>query len=184
MPNKNRLRIFYFSHLSTPPSNRLIYRAILRHQTRKIVELGIGTGARAGRMIEVAAQHYPRPQIELTAIDPFEARSAADGPGVSLKKAHRLFRATGAHVRLVPGDPLAGLARVANALGQVDLLVVSARLDPQSMARAWFYVPRLLHERSEVFLETLHAAGRTSVRPVSRAEVENLANAGTRRRAA
>jgi len=135
-------------------------------------------------MIEVASRFSPLPQIRFTGMDLFEARSAVDGPGVTLKMAHRLLSATGARIQLVPGDPCTGLARVANTLGQVDLVVISPRLDPRRLARAWFYVPRLLHERSQVLLERLLPGGRTSLRLVSRSEIESLAAAAAGRRAA
>ena len=184
MSSARRLRLIYLSHLSKPASDRLVYQAIRCLRARKILELGIGVGRRATRMIEVARHCNPTRQIHFTAIDPFEARSSADGPGMSLRKAHRLLGATDAHVRFVPGDPSAGLARVANVLGQVDLVVVSARLDRWCLARAWFYVPRLLHGRSQVFLETLLPFGKKSLRLVDRSEIEDLAAATRRARAA
>ena len=98
--------------------------------------------------------------------------------------AHRLLHATGARVQLIPGDPLAALSRTANALGQVDLMVVSSRLDPRQLARAWFYVPRLLDERSVVLLEKRLPGGHTSVRLVTGDEIETLSAAAAGRRAA
>ncbi len=175
MPNRNRLRIFYLSHLSKPTKDRPLYRAIHRQKARRILELGIGIGYRAVRMIEVANHGHPVGEIQFTGLDPFEARSAADGPGVTLKMAHRLLCATGARIQLIPGDPLAGLSRAANALGQFDLVVVSPRMDPRQLARVWFYVPRLLHERSEVFLERLLPGGQVSLRLVAHSEIEALA---------
>ncbi len=183
MPDTSRLRILYLSHLTTPASDRLIYRAIGRQRPRRILELGIGIGQRAVRMIEVAAHFTPIREIQFCGMDLFEARSAVDGPGVTLKMAHRLLKRTGARIQLVPGDPYLGLSRNANALGKVDLLVVSARHDPRQLARAWFYVPRLLHERSQVFLERVVPGGRRSVRLLDVSEIETWA-AATARRAA
>lgn len=184
MASTSLLRFFYLSYLSRPPSDRPVYRAIRRHCLRKILELGIGAGERALRMIEVAGLCCPPRQIEFSAVDLFEARSAADGPGMTLKMAHRLLGGTRARVQLVPGDPHVGLARVANSLGRLDLVVISARLDPGHLGRAWFYVPRLLHDRTQVFLERLLPGGRRSLRLVARDEIETLAAAGTLRRAA
>ncbi|MBN2477071.1 MAG: hypothetical protein JXB62_20860 [Pirellulales bacterium] len=135
-------------------------------------------------MIEVACWNRVPSAVRYTAIDLFEARTAVDGPGVSIKKAHRLLSATGARIRLVPGDPFIGLAEAANTLGQVDLIVVSSRLDPRALARAWFYVPRLLHLRSQVFLETSKPAGRQSIRLLDRSEINDLVIAATVRKAA
>ncbi|MHC4177622.1 MAG: hypothetical protein ACYSWU_08950 [Planctomycetota bacterium] len=184
MANTSRLRALYLSYLSTPTGDRLIYREICRRKVRKILELGVGSGQRAVRMIQLAGLFRPLGEIEFSGMDLFESRSAADGPGMSLKMAHRLLGRTGAHIQLIPGDPYIGLARSANSLGQLDLVVVSARLDPVSLARAWFYVPRLLHDRTLVFQERLLPGGNTSVRLLSTDEVRSLASASVVRRAA
>jgi len=184
LPNTTRLRAFYLSYLSSPAKDRLIYREIVRNRAREILELGIGIGQRAVRMIEAAARSHARQDIRYTAVDLFEARSAADGPGVTLKMAHRLLHATGAQVQLIPGDPFAALSRTANSLGQIDLTVVSSRLDPRQLARAWFYVPRLLHEQSAVVLEKLLPGGNNSVRQATGEEIETLSAAASSRRAA
>lgn len=184
LSSTSRLRIAYLSYFSKPARDRLIYRTIRGQKVRKILELGIGIGQRAVRMIQVAGHSQPLREMEFIGMDRFEDRSSADGPGVTLKLAHRLLHATGARVRLVPGDPFSGLSQVANEIGQVDLIVISRRLDPQHLARAWFYVPRLLHEHSHVFLEGLLPGGRTSLRSVDRSEIEALAAAVSRRRAA
>ena len=184
MANTSRLRVFYLSYLSAPASDRPIYRAICHRRARKILELGIGTGERALRMIQLAGLFSPPGEIEFNGVDVFESRSAADGPGMSLKMAHRLLGRTGTRIQLIPGDPYTGLARSANGLGQLDLLVVSARLDPWNLARAWFYVPRLLGRGTQVFLEQLAPGGRTSLRLVSAGEIRNLAASAVIRRAA
>jgi hypothetical protein len=180
----SRLRAFYLCYLSTPAGDHPIYRAICRHQVRRILELGIGTGQRAARMIELAGLFHPLPQLEFSGVDRFESRSAADGPGVSLKMAHRLLGRSGARIQLIPGDPCTALARSANRLGPFDLVVISARLDPQSLARAWFYVPRLLHEHTQVFQERLPPGGGTCSLPVAADEIRTLAAAAVLRRAA
>jgi len=165
----------YLAHLSKPSAGRTVYRAILRLKARKVLELGVGTGQRAARMIEAAARFHAAEEIHYTGIDLFEARKASDGPGVSLKLAHRTLKSKAGKVRLVPGDPFAGLARVANNVGQVDLVVVSARLDQSSLEKAWFYVPRLLHENSIVLVEKTLAGGQIALEPLPRAEIAELA---------
>jgi len=135
-------------------------------------------------MIEVAARSSRSAgDVHYTGIDPFEARSTADGPGLSLKMAHRLMNGTGARIRLVPGDPLSALARTANSLGSTDLVVISHRQDPQSLAGAWFYLPRLLYPGSVVFAEQRVPGGGLALQVVSLGEIERLAAAATRRAA-
>ena len=184
MGSISRLQAFYFSYLSSPTGNRPIYREICRRRVRTILELGVGNGQRAVRMIKLAGLFRPPPDIEFYGIDLFESRTAADGPGMSLKMAHRILGSTGAKIQLIPGDPYAGLARSANSLGKLDLMVVSARLHPRSLGPAWFYVPRLLHDRTLVFQEQLRPGGRTSLHLLSSDELAALAAASVVRRAA
>ncbi|HUT12017.1 MAG TPA: hypothetical protein VMY42_16065 [Thermoguttaceae bacterium] len=147
--------------------------------------MGIGIGQRAARMIEAAARFFPHCEIRYIGIDPFEARSAVDGPGVTLKMAHRLLSRTGARIRLIPGDPSTALDGSANTLGQVDLIVISSRLDPAHLAKGWLYVPRLLHEESRVFLERTRPGGRTFLEAIAPSEIQALASlAGDLSRAA
>ena len=177
----NRLRFFYLSYLSKPVSDRLIYRAIPRRKVLKIVEVGVGRGVRAERMIEAAGFSSPAGQVQYTGIDVFEARSASDGPGLTLKTAHRLLKATGARIRLLPGDPFSALARAANTLMGTDLVVISADQDAHSLARAWFYLPRMLHPRSLVYWEErLPGSHEAVLRLVPLAEIAGLAAARSR----
>ena len=149
------------------------------------MELGIGTARRAIRMIELAALgSSAASEVHYTGIDLFEARTAADGPGLSLKTAHRLMQATGARIQLVPGDPLSALARAANGLGPTDLVVISYCQDPEPLAHAWFYLPRLLHPGSVVYAERPLAAGGLAVQVVPAREIEQLAAGAASRRAA
>jgi hypothetical protein len=135
-------------------------------------------------MIELASCGVPVGEVRYTGVDPFEGRSEMDGPGMTLKMAHRLLKATGARVQFVPGEIPAALARTANMLGLIDLLVIAGRLPPQQLAQAWFYVPRLLHEQSQVFLEKVLPTGRTAMQQVARDEIETWATATRHRRAA
>ncbi len=176
------LQVLYYCHLASPSSDRVLYRAMQRSRARRVLELGIGTGSRAVRLIRMAQRHYAPEEVRYIGLDPFEARTACDGPGITLKLAYRMLRATGAQVRLLPGEPLAVLAQAANAVGTVDLAVFSARLDPNLLAETWFYVPRLLHPQSEVYVETNLPGNRQMVRRVEPAEIAALA--GTRRKAA
>ena len=96
-----------------------------------------------------------------------------------------LLTATGARIRLLPGDPFTALSRAANSLGGTDLLVVSSRVDPDALARAWFYVPRMLGEESLVLIEEAREPGSPlAVRPISGEEIAQRAAGARRRRAA
>jgi hypothetical protein len=140
---------------------------MFRQQSRKIVELGLGMAQRAARMIDVAARYAPREEIHYIGIDPFEDRSAAETPGLTLINAHRLLKPTGARIRLIPGNPWEALIRSANHIGPVDLLIISADgRQSEPFPQFWSYVPRLLHPKTVVFREILTDGGAKGIEEV------------------
>jgi hypothetical protein len=177
------IRSVYYRYVSKPAFNRPVYRAIQRYHARKIVELGIGTGHRAVRMIQAARCASPEADIRYVGLDRFEDRTESDGSGLSLKAAHQLLRAADAQIQLIPGLPADTLTRMANALGKVDLLIMPAALDSPSAGRFWFFVPRMLHEHSVVFVERTGEDGESRLDIKPRQEIALLA-AGACRRAA
>jgi hypothetical protein len=181
----NRLRTLYLFHLSKPASDRPLYQAIHQQPIRSVLEVGTGAGERALRMIEVAGMQTPINQVYYTGIDEFESRPLGAEPQLTLKNAYRLLRETGARVRLLPGDPNNALSQAANDLGKIDLVFVSSQVNQESMARAWFFFPRMLHTDSRVFLERRESSGsEPTVRLLTSAEVTRLAEARPFRRAA
>jgi hypothetical protein len=185
LPTARVLSFLYLSYFSKPPIDRAVYRLIRKQRIRKIVELGIGTGQRAARMIEVARLQFPPDQIHYTGIDLFEARAPSDGSRTTLKSVYRQLMRTGARVQLLPGDPFMALARSANRLGGSQLLLISAAHDPGSLARAWFYVPRMLSNDALVLIEEPSGpGGERAIRHVAREEIDRLAHAASLRRAA
>jgi hypothetical protein len=180
----NRLSLLQLLHLSKPSADRVVYQAIARLRARKLLEFGIGVGQRAVRMIE-AAKCFAQPQeVRFIGVDLFEDRSQSDGPGLALKEAYRMLHGRGVRVQLIPGNVLDGLTRSANMLGKVDVLIFSAQADPRQLALAWFYVPRLMHEKTQVFVEQRVAEGLTTLQLVRQDEIRSLANAAQRRRTA
>jgi len=146
------VKYLYLSRLSTPRAERQLYRTIRRGKVSTIVEIGVADGHRAARMVAVAQRYSRLGTVRYTGIDLFEDRPAgASGP--TLKSIHKLLSASGARIRLVPGDPFGGLARAANDLTGTDLVIVSAGHEVDSLGKAWFYVPRLLHPQSKVFVQ-------------------------------
>jgi predicted O-methyltransferase YrrM len=188
------LKYVYLAYFSQPAEDRILYRAIRRNKVRRILEVGVGNGARAGRMIALALRNKPAEPVEYTGIDLFEARKDQDGVGVSLKLAHRMLSQTAARIRLVPGDAFSALSRTANTLASTtDLIVVSADQDAESVSKAWFYVPRMLHAKSLVYREeaiqtptvdVVAKAPLKTLRLIPRAEIDKLARSQSRRRAA
>jgi hypothetical protein len=176
----SRIKSFHLLHLSQPASDRPLYRTIGAHGFRRIVELGIGDCQRAIRMIQTAAEQTPAGEIHYIGLDRFEAGNS----GQTLKQAYRLLRATGARVQLLPGEPADALMQHANELGKLDLLLLSELSDWESSPRLWFYVPRLLDEGSEVYIERRDGQGQLAVERVERAQLRARAEQASLRRAA
>jgi len=169
----SRLRLFSFARFSQPASDRPLYQALSDEPIDKILEIGVADGQRATRMIETAGKAGRT--ITYTGVDRFEDRGANEKPGMALREAYCRLRATGAKVQLVPGDPASALRRLALSSHRIDLLVISADIDQESMGRAWFHVPWMLHNGSRVFVESLNAKGQNELHMGSRAEVDRLA---------
>jgi hypothetical protein len=146
----SRLKYFYFSYLSKPACDRILFQTIHRLRPSKILELGVHDGSRALRMISLCCQYRAADEIRYAGIDLFEARPEHSSAKLSLKQAHCLLKTSGARIQLIPGDPLAALSRTANSLRENDLVLISADQDPAALQRAWFYLPRMLHNRSMV----------------------------------
>ena len=175
----SQIRLIYSCHFSKPSFNRPVYQAIRRCHARKIVELGIGAGQRAMRMIEVAKLASPQQDIHYVGVDRFEDRLGIGWAGLTLKAAHQLLRSEGVRVQLVPGTPSDALVRIANSLGKIDLLIVPAEFDSESFARAWFFVPRMLHDGHLVFVErSAWRRPKTAENQATGDEIDRLASAG------
>jgi len=171
----SRLKVFHLLHFSKPVANRAIYKAICRRPVARILEVGVGDTERAQRMIGLAEEGVV---VEYVGVDRFELSD--DPQSLGLKEAYQRLRATGAKIRLVPGEVDSALARSANDMGQFDLVVISSSWSETALARAWFYLPRMLRPDSMVFIEQ-GDAGQIEMCQLAVAEIERRA---VRRRAA
>jgi len=140
----------YLRWFSKPKVDRPLYQAIQRNSIRSIVELGIDSTDRTLRLLRLARQLNAEAEIRYVAVDMFDARTK-DLPSLTLKDAHKQFSAADAPVRLVPGDLTGGLARIANEVNAVDLMIVSARFSDAELEAAWRYVPRMLSPKALVY---------------------------------
>ncbi len=185
MSLKDRVWAFHLSHMSKPAEDRPIYQELLQGQAKRILELGVGQADRSLRMIETASRDCDAREIYYTGVDLFESRDIARGGGLPLKAAYQKLVPTGAHIRLVPGDAFSGIARIANSLQGVDLVVISGDHSPDDLKRAWFYFPRMLHDRSQVFLQKPFQSGMPApFDRVSPADIAAWVRQTQRRRAA
>jgi len=177
------LRYLYLRWFSQPAADRLLYKLLKKRLFRSIVEVGIGQGIRTQRMFDVALRPaHDQSPLRYTGIDLFEARGN-DDRGLSLKAAYSLLKRPGVQLQLVPGDPLAALSRMANSLRETDLLIISHDQSGDSLAAAWFWVPRMLHSDSLVYLERPgKQPGQTTFQLVSALEIARWASQTERHR--
>lgn len=184
MSAASQLKYLHLAYFSKPAADRAVYRTIHDTCAGRLVGIGLGCGRLARTMIQVASQFTRRDRVQFTGIDLFELRPAT-APGLSLKQAHSLLTPMKAAVRLIPGDPFSALARAANSLLDTDLVVIRADQDAASLERAWFYLPRMLHESSVVLLENSGRDGQSATyQSLDLAAVRSLAGAHSAHRRA
>jgi len=147
------IKFLQFSYSSKSVLEKTIFRIIRKSGAGHIVEFGVGSGRLGQSMIQQAATYTRRPEIRYTGIDLFELRDGT-AEGMSLREAHRIFRGSGARVRLIPGDAATALQKHANTLLDSDLVVVHAEHLEYLAAGGWFYLPRMLHNDSSVVLDS------------------------------
>jgi hypothetical protein len=84
---------------------------------------------------------------------------------------------------LVPGEPYDALSQIANYVSGIDLVVAAGDQDPESMARAWMFLPRMIHDDTMVFSQAADARGRLAdFVQLTRQQVDELAGLRGRRR--
>ena len=146
---------------------------------RRLVEVGVESPQRALRLVQAAEGRTPATEIQYIGIDLFEA-----GGGPALKDTYRTLRASGARVQLLPGEPTDAFMQHANNLGHVDLLILSARANWQAVPRIWFYVPRLMHGGTQIFIEQRDEQGQLRLDKLGRIQLDVLVSTASLRRAA
>jgi hypothetical protein len=173
------LRYLYLSYLSKPAADRRLYRIVRDLRPHRMLEIGIGSMDRTLRLLDFAQRVNGGEAVRYAAIDLFEARSASQSK-LSLKEAHRVLKGATSQAQLIPGDPSGALARVANSLPNLDLVMISGDSDDASLEGAWFFLPRMLHDHSVVLRQRPGADG--VFEPIPLQTIRERAT--TRRRAA
>jgi hypothetical protein len=168
--------------LARPKGDRVIYRLIRKHKPRKLMLLGVADALRPLRMISLAQRYQPANPVDFAGIDRFDSRPTGT-PGLSLKQAHQFLRPTAARINLFPGDPYEALSRAANTLHGIELVVISASHQAESLSPAWFYLHRLLSSQALVLREEI-SGNQTQFKPLLRSELDRLAAAAAPRRRA
>jgi hypothetical protein len=147
---------------------------VKRDKICRIVEIGISDLARAVALIETAQRFAGDQKVWYTGIDAFEARHSGQAP-LSLKETYRILRATDANVRLVPGAPAPSLAAAANAHQNTGLILIGPDVSEADLNGAWFYVPRMLNEKSTILTERRSAEGEPVFTALTRSQIAEWA---------
>ena len=95
-------------------------RQIKKSSIRSVLEIGIGDGSRAQQIINVLEKSDAEGPIRYHVIDQFEMA----GGSLSLKDYHKQLRNIGVKPNLIPMPTAAGIARFANTVGVVDLVIL------------------------------------------------------------
>lgn len=176
------LRYWYLAFASRPSSDRMLFRLIKRRRPARIVEIGLGDLARSLRMVRLA-QAVRDSVIVYAAIDAFDLRGD-QLPVLPLKSAYRQLKATGANVRVLPGDPYAALSQKLHLVRNADLLLIAAHVTDRELERAWSYLPAAMHASTAVYRETALPTGARAWRAMERQAIDKLAAPVFGRRAA
>ena len=166
----------WLHYFSKPAADRALYRALSGKAIRSVVEIGLADLPRTRRLWDALAWRNENLPLRYTGIDPFESRPK-DQTALPLKQAFAELRRDQVQVKLVPGDPQAALYRTANSLTGTDLLLISRNLDASALARAWQWMPRMLHAGTIIFQEVIDAQGGRAWQRLSIVEIQQRASA-------
>ncbi len=164
----------FWSFGSGSSADKALFRRVGTLKPRRIVEVGIGSLDRACRLIAAAQRFADGDTIRYTGIDWFEERSAPLEP-MPLIHAYRELHATGATVRLMPGNPGGVLPQAANALQRTDLIIISAAVSDISLQRSWFYLPRMCQTGTLVLRESIDEKGKRQFSEIPATEISSRA---------
>ena len=146
------LQRLYWRYLSKPANERDLFLHVLENPISSILEIGIGSGERAKRLLPLCSKPEGVAQIRYAGVDPFESASAGQ-PHLNLKQAHRMLAELGVKAHLIPGEPQSALPRVVSLVQPSDLILIDGVWDNDSDAakavQTW--LPRVSHSQSAIF---------------------------------
>lgn len=173
MKKLSKLRLWSLCLFSRPAEDRVLYKHAIKEKPQSIVEMGLASIARSQTLIQIAQQSTTT-EVRYQGIDLFEGREKPVA-GLTLRDAHRSLSATGAKVRVLPGECQMTITRQANQIGAVDFLIITNPTTSSEFENCWFYLPRMLTERGKLFLRHI-GSGELRYQILTRAEVEQLAS--------
>ena len=148
---------FYLTHFSKPVGHRAIYRHIQSEHPRKVLEIGIQRAERTLTMLQMLLKYCgEKSDVHYCCIDPFESRTSTDGPGLSLRKTHRLISQFGIKSRLLPAMPESAVRQLhLNRLIEKVDLAIFATPDMSWLPGSITALGELIHESAGIFYGAL-----------------------------
>jgi hypothetical protein len=146
------LQRLYWRYLFKPAEERALMLFVLENPIGSILEIGIGSGDRAKRLLPICTKPEGVAQIRYAGLDPFE--SAPEGTHhLNLKQAHRMLAELGVKAHLIPGDIKSAVSRVAHMILPSDLVIIDGdwASDSDSGRAIEQWLPRLCHASSAIF---------------------------------
>ncbi|HBT78451.1 MAG TPA: hypothetical protein DEB39_16340 [Planctomycetaceae bacterium] len=124
----NVFQTLYLTHFSTPKEERLLYRFVKKTKPRIILECGIQRGVRMMNLLRLVGTYGKTESEEgplYVCTDPFEGRTEEDGPGLSLRKTHKLLSQTGVRHRCIPASVEMGITQISRSIKDIDLAILA-----------------------------------------------------------
>lgn len=115
-------------------------------QAATVLEISVGDGSRAIAILQTLGDSQ---QVRYVAIDQFEM----SGGEVTLKAFHKTMRSEGIRPHVFPEPIDRGLLRVANTIGPVDLVIISAGADHWQTTQTLSLLTRVTHGETVVLIQ-------------------------------
>lgn len=172
----NWFQRFFLTNLSSPASDRPLWKHLLATPVTSILQLGMGSGQQTIKVLELVTAQKPDAQIRFAGVDLFES-SSQPSQHLKLKDAHRLCAEVGVKAYLVPGDFRLALPRIAVTIQPSDLVIVNQPFHSDAadyeLLNAW--LPRLVHPSSVVFAKNGKSGSQIRVEIASICQVRKAA---------
>ena len=164
---------------SKPVADRGLYTAILAHDWKRFLEIGVRDGARTRQMLKLAASRSSKEALFYAGVDLFEAAGETNPPHLSLKEAQQELAPLVGKSRFLPGDPFSALKPQLKTLGSFDVIVLSSGLDREIVRKCWDLLMQLMHDNSVLLVEPTATVRRPRYRKLTSEEVLEIADKAT-----
>jgi len=158
-----------------------LFREIRVRRPMQILEIGVWTGERARKMIELAARYHPLSDVHYHGFDLFETmdedkflKEISKQPP-SIEEVRQKLDLTRAHIHLYKGDTLDTLPQAISSLPPIDIAFIDGGHSLETIANDWYWVSQKLRSGSVVvfddyWADRLDAGAKVTVDAIDRDE--------------